>query len=71
MIKILVKGWVPKQPNAKVQEKARPSSKKLSKAALKFGNPTFDLNLFAQMLNAVYIILGEVPSDNIGFSGIH
>ncbi|KAG5587356.1 hypothetical protein H5410_047790 [Solanum commersonii] len=32
---IQVKGWVPKQPNAKVQEKARSSSKKLSKAALK------------------------------------
>ncbi|KAG5629861.1 hypothetical protein H5410_001578 [Solanum commersonii] len=32
---IQVKGWVPKQPNAKVQEKARFSSKKLSKAALK------------------------------------
>uniref|UniRef100_M1DEN9 Uncharacterized protein n=1 Tax=Solanum tuberosum TaxID=4113 RepID=M1DEN9_SOLTU len=32
---IQVKGWVPKQPNAKVQEKARSSSKKLAKAALK------------------------------------
>ncbi|KAG5606257.1 hypothetical protein H5410_027749 [Solanum commersonii] len=31
---IQVKGWVPRQPNAKVQEKARSSSKKLSKAAL-------------------------------------
>ncbi|KAH0778476.1 hypothetical protein KY290_004903 [Solanum tuberosum] len=31
---IQVKGWVPKQPNAKVQEKAKPF-KKLSKAALK------------------------------------
>ncbi|KAG5576326.1 hypothetical protein H5410_056460 [Solanum commersonii] len=32
---IQVKGWIPKQPNAKVQEKARSSSKKLSKATLK------------------------------------
>ncbi|KAG5575497.1 hypothetical protein H5410_055631 [Solanum commersonii] len=32
---IQVKGWVPRQPNVKVQEKARSSSKKLSKATLK------------------------------------
>ena len=32
---VQIKGWVPKQPNAKVQEKTRSSSKKLSKAALK------------------------------------
>ncbi|KAH0730053.1 hypothetical protein KY289_001241 [Solanum tuberosum] len=32
---IQVKGWIPKQPNAKVQEKARSSTKSLSKVALK------------------------------------
>ncbi|KAG5631410.1 hypothetical protein H5410_003127 [Solanum commersonii] len=32
---IQVKGWVPKQPNTKSQEKDKSSSKKLSKAALK------------------------------------
>ncbi|KAH0665125.1 hypothetical protein KY285_026331 [Solanum tuberosum] len=32
---VTVKGWVPKQPNAKVQEKTGSSAKKLSKAALK------------------------------------
>uniref|UniRef100_M1DJD8 Uncharacterized protein n=1 Tax=Solanum tuberosum TaxID=4113 RepID=M1DJD8_SOLTU len=32
---IQVKGWVPKQPNVKAKEKAGPSAKKLSKAALK------------------------------------
>jgi len=32
---VQVKGWVPKQPNIKAQEKTRSSSKKLSKAALK------------------------------------
>ncbi|KAH0740523.1 hypothetical protein KY290_033566 [Solanum tuberosum] len=31
---IQIKGWIPKQPNAKVQEKARPS-KNISKAALR------------------------------------
>ncbi|KAG5632211.1 hypothetical protein H5410_003928 [Solanum commersonii] len=32
---IQVKGWIPKQPDAKVQEKTRSSAKNLSKAALK------------------------------------
>ncbi|KAH0743047.1 hypothetical protein KY290_031040 [Solanum tuberosum] len=32
---VQVKGWVPKQPNVKAKDKAGPSPKKLSKAALK------------------------------------
>ncbi|KAH0752302.1 hypothetical protein KY285_005450 [Solanum tuberosum] len=35
IIKEHVKGWISKQPNAKVQEKTRSSTKNLSKAALK------------------------------------